>query len=273
MKTRILIRSMTLIVILIIFCTCTKEEEFDIPVKSVENDHALPYNDTEAVGYIDWTEDFTSIGNLLNNWSFFGTQKPNWNYALFDRYGLFDNNGNPPYGNTAVSKSPIGDGRGYIIQSDVYINLTNPSGTCICPSIGVSKVYNPTPINSSGKIDFGLMMRMQYIGAEVGNVPPYARHHTWLQLYALLEDGSIATPGDFVIPVDTYINGWHNMKIVVLHGGMAQFYLDNTLVWGTPKRIHKSLMVKKNLILGSTSPGIAGKAYHDFVKITYITPD
>lgn len=272
MKTKLLITCLVFGTTMFILSACTKDEETN-PAMMTSINHDLPYNNAEVVEYIDWIENFNSASTLTANWNFFGSQQPKWYNEAFGRYGLFDNNGSPPYGNTAVSLCPIGDGRGFIIESDIYINLTNPSGTCICPSIGVSRNYNPWPIGTNGTVDFGLMMRLQYIGSEVGNVPPYARHHAWLQLFALLDDGTMASPGNYALNADNMLNGWHNMKIVVLRGGMTRFYLDNNLMWITPKSIHKSLMAKKNLLLGSTSPGIAGKAYHDFIKISYITPD
>ncbi len=274
MKTIYFKLSMLLfLIIAILFSACTKEENESIPVNlKPESELTVPV-EIDNIMFIDWKEDFISQSNLSLNWNFFGSQKPNWIHDDFARYGLYDNNGNPPYGNSAVSKTVIGDGRGYIIETEVYINLTNPSGTCICPSIGVTRILNPNPIASNQPVESGIMMRMKYLGSEVGNVPPAARHHTWLQIEALLEDGSISSPGEYAASIDNFVNGWHKMKIVIPKNRLAHFYLDNELVWITPKQVHKSLLAKKNLLLGSTSPGIAGKAYHDWVKITYITPD
>jgi hypothetical protein len=261
------------LVIAFILFACTKDENDVLPVKEEAQNLLTTPIENGIISYINWKEDFSSQSCLKEHWNFFGSQKPNWIGTNFERFGLYDNNGTPPWGNCAVSKNVIGDGRGYILESEVYINLTNPSGTCICPSIGVTKILNPTPFINNQPVESGIMMRMKYLGAEIGNVPPWARHHTWLQIEALLEDGSIATPGEYAIPVDDFVNGWHKMKIIIPKNRFASFYLDNQLVWQTPKQIHKSLIYNKNLLLGSTSPGIAGKAYHDWVKITYITPD
>jgi hypothetical protein len=54
------------------------------------------------------------------------------------------------------------------------------------------------------------------------------------------------------------------------------FYLDDRLIWSPEKKLNAEMMVNRNLFLGYLSPGTSGKAFHDFVTVSYpkvIDPD
>jgi hypothetical protein len=141
------------------------------------------------------------------------------------------------------------------------LDITNPDGTTVCPEIGVTRYLNQP--------QEGISMKMIYIGNGTTSVPLEYRGRTYLQANVLLNDGSMASSGNYSIRVDNSDNTWHRMKIKVSNNGYVSFYLDNGLLWESNRPVDASLMSNKNLLLGLTSPGSAGKAYHNWVQISY----
>lgn len=256
-----------------LLCACQKDE--------FENDPALGAQSAEikstvplptSLASVSWQEDFSTASSLASSWKLYGSRQPQWVYSACNRKGLFDNNGSLPNGSFAVSKSKIGDGNGYTIESDVCINITNTEGTSICPGIGVTADYNPAAEYTT--INEGISLHMIYIGNGVTEVDPQYRNHTYVVATAMLYDGRLAASGDFALQTDFAGNGWHKLKIVVTAAKKVSFYLDNQLMYSPKEPIHASLVKGKNVVLGFSSPGSAGKAYHDFVKVTYpVIPD
>ena len=263
----------------VLLTSCKKDEQDLAPSGNQQNadfKSAKPGPPVEVYG--NWKEDFTTANSLALRWNLYGTHQPQWVNFAFNRFGLFDNNGRLPNGSFAVSKTKIGNGNGYIIESEVYIDVTNPGGTTICPAIGVTR-YPDLPSESS-TVEAGISMKLLYLGKGVPDTLAVHRNHTYIQMSALLQDGTsltsadpkngiISSSRDYAFQADVAGNGWHKMKIVVTSSKQVGFFLDDKFIWSPNKPVHPSLMTNKNVLIGFTSSGNAGKAYHDYVKVTY----
>jgi hypothetical protein len=263
----------------VLFSACQKDELDVVPTTSkneAEYKAVLPAPPTVN---LNWQDDFTSASSLPSNWNLYGKSLPTFVPFAGNRYGLFDNNGKLPDGSFAVSKRKIGYGRGYTIESDVFIDVNKPlSGTVICPEIGVAQ--NVIEPSSGGTVAEGISMKLMYIGQGVSNVDPAYHTRTVILMSVLLQNGNIITSGElgsaptdsfdnYALPITTATSKWHKMKIVVNSLGRVSFYLDNKFVWSPAMPAHPSLMKNRSVVLGFSSPGNGGKAYHDYVKVTY----
>ncbi len=261
----------------IVLLSACKKDEFEtspaFPQQSTELRSVIP--GPLASPLLSWRDDFTSAASLNSNWFLYGNPKPRFvNYAG-NRFGLFDNNGNSPSGSCALSKVKIGDGHGYSIESDVLIDITKGEAGIICPEIGVSRHLSTG--SDAVNAEAGISMKLMFVGPGTANIQPAYQDQLYLVLTTLNPDGTFTSTGDprdettaaTALKVDVDRNGWHKMKIVVTSSKQVAFYLDNKFVWSPKKPIDPSLMINKNVLLGYTSPGTTGKAYHDFVKVTY----
>jgi hypothetical protein len=275
MKT-IQVVSLSLLAGYAMLSACAKDDSaFNTPGSQVADKSSVgPLPSAAYVTYADWREDFTYASSLILRWNLYGEPKPQWVNNALGRYGLFDNNGTYPSGSMAVSKTRIGDGRGYTIESDVCI-ITDPEGAFISPGIGVTR----QAITSSSEAvpqmpEAGLSLRLVYVGEGALNVLPVYRNNTYIEAKAVMYDGTTATLGDYAVGVDSPSdNGWYKLKIVVDGTNHVKYYVNNQLVWAPASKIEASLLKNKNLMLGFFSPGsnyTTGKAYHDFVKVSYL---
>lgn len=270
----------SLLTSVVLLSACQKDELDVVPTAS-QNEAGykaeLPGPPASLNG--NWQDDFTSASSLASNWNLYGKSLPTFVPFAGNRFGLFDNNGKLPDGSYAVSKRKIGYGRGYTIESEVFIEVNHPSpGTVICPEIGVTRNIIQTP--GSGTVDAGISMKLMYIGQGTPDVATAYHNRTIVLMAVLLRSGNIITSGEpsnepiasfdnYALPLLTATNGWHKMKIVVNALGRVSFYLDNSFVWSPEMPVHSSLMTGRNVLLGFTSPGNGGKAYHDYVKVIY----
>ena len=279
MKT-INIISLTLLAGIVLFTACTKEEpEFTNANTPVEFKTTRPGVVAHAIK--NWRDDFLSAASLDAKWYLFGTPQPLWVSNANGKFGLFDNNGRYPGGGYAISKNTIGDKNGYTIESEVCIDLENTRGAFISPEIGVTR--KPFVAVEPNTIEAGLSMKLMYIGTDVAGIPPVFQDHTYVVMSALTEDGAINSTnnnegkmiysGDYAFQTDFADDGWHKVKIVVTPSQKVAFYLDGQLVWSPKEKVHSSLLKGKNLMLGYTSPGESGKAYHNYIQVSYPTPD
>jgi hypothetical protein len=278
MKT-IHIACLSVLSAIILFSSCKKDEQ-DYPVTSNQQNavYSTARSNQAMAGYYNWQESFTTSKSLSAGWILFGSRQPRWVSSAFGKFGLFDNNGLLPDGSGAISKCKIGNGSGYIIETEVYIDVTNPNGTTICPEIGVTRYLHTT--SDEPGAEAGISMKLLYIGSGVASVKPEYQNHTYVLMSSLVQDGSISSSsdpsegtvsshGEFAFQTDVAGNGWHKMKIVVDASNKVSFFLDGQFVWSPKKPVHASLLKDKNVLLGFTSPGNAGKAYHDYVRVTY----
>ena len=270
------IASLSLLTGMMMLTACSKDEFDAVPAGNPQNADFRSVSPVQTViPCTGWRDDFTSAASLTAKWYLIGTPQPQFVNFAGNRFGLFDNNGNSPSGSYAVSKARIGNGKAYIIESEVFIDATKPAADIICPEIGVTRYLNKG--SESANTEAGLSMKLMYVGAGTNIVPPEYQDQMYLVFSALKPDGtfiSTADPRDAAtalnaIKVDVDRNGWHKMKILVTTTKQVYFYLDNKFIWSPRTTIDPSLLLNKNVLLGYTSPGTSGKAYHDFVKVTY----
>jgi len=89
---------------------------------------------------------------------------------------------------------------------------------------------------------------------------------------ALAEDGQYMYSGDYTYQVGIFPGTWHKMQIRIDQFHYVSFMLDNTAIWKPTSPVNPTLLQNKQVVLGYTSPGQSGKAYHDFVKVLYPLP-
>ena len=270
------IASFSLMTGMILLAACSKDESDAVPAS---NPQTPDFRSTSAVQkecpYVSWREDFLTATTLSDNWYLFGSPKPKFVNFAGNRFGLFDNNGQSPTGSYAVSKARIGDGTGYSIESDVLIDVTKPAAGIICPEIGITR--NPNQSSESVSAEAGISMKLIYVGPGTPTVQRDFQNQLFLVLTVLSPDGRLVSTGDprdastaqNAIKVNADLNNWHKMKIVVSGSRQVSFYLDNKLVSSPKMAADPSMLINKNVLLGFTSPGTSGKAYHDYVQVTY----
>lgn len=217
---------------------------------------------------LNWINNFVTEDALLGSFHLFGNPTPVWVEEAFGREGLFDNMGASPTPGYGISKVPIGTGGPIIIESEIFLSIANPAGFCVCPGLGITaKPYNPN-INLE-VIPLGAYFRIMYAGSDATWVPLKNRGHAWIQAGYLNTQGKINSTVDYGINADSYANAWHIMKIVITQEHRIRFYINDELIWAPSEKIQANMLRDRNLLLGFTSSGFAGKAYHNYVKIVY----
>ena len=251
--------------------SCSKYEADESNVQELKNVPALPnVIDENRVPIQSWTENFASSTSLITNWKLFGKPSPKWVASAFETQGLFDNNGPSPTKNYAVSNRLVGKNKGYTLEGEVMINITNYNGSCVCPGIALSREIKPVQ-TSDIEIPTSISMKVVFAGYNATWFPKDVRGHTWFVMELYTENGNVVSSG--YIPADGYINAWHKLKIEVTEARFAKFYCDNKLLWAPFVRLNPLMMSDKNVVLGYTSDGntktMAGVAYHNWVKATF----
>ena len=216
-------------------------------------------------------DDFSDASTLNTNWVLSGSPQPKWVSSAFGRSGLFDNMGDSWYTSVAYSKKQVGNANGFSMETEVYLDISNPAGCWVISGLGLTKESNPSPVppGQDGDLPEGLSFCMTYEGGACWGTPDPQQYHAYFWVNLLAEDGTTDNPGSYDLNADSYINGWHKMKIVVGADRYVKFYCDGALIWSSTKKLSPSMMTNRNLVLGYRSSGSAGKTYHDWVKVTY----
>ncbi|MFN3740594.1 MAG: hypothetical protein ACK4TF_07990 [Thermodesulfovibrionales bacterium] len=158
---------------------------------------------------------------------------------------------------------------GCTIEADVFVEFSNLSGCWAAASIGITKTAYPEDGSGyTGEYPDGAFMSISSDGDACWMTPSNLRRHAyfWLGIYA--EDGTKEYLPNWSINADKYVNGWHTLRIVINSDRTVKFYADNDLIWQPSKKIHPTVLEGRNIVLGSRSSGSAGKAYHDWVRVT-----
>lgn len=257
---------------ILLLSSCSKEESDPVSSSLQSEERTAAFSpDPIAPVYSDWLDNFTSASSLDSRWLFYGASKPKWVDNACGRWGLFDNNGVEPLGSTAISKTKVGSMQGYIIESEVYIDVQNPKGIAICPEIGITRYENI--LNDPELAEAGISMKLVYIGKGSPVVPANKQNQIYVQASSLSIDGTFENSGNFNLNAENISSAqWHKMKIVIGSDQKVAFYLDDQLVFAPSRKVHPSLMKNKKVLLGFLSSGSAGKAYHDWVKVSYPLP-
>jgi hypothetical protein len=246
-----------------------KKDELQHITGSDKKNAANTQSDSGPLGkaYKDWHEDFATANSLDLRWNLYGNPLPVWIPYAAHRSGLFENNGRLPYGSRAVSKTIIGNGKGYTIEAEVFIDVINSEVKGISPEIGVTRELVQNAVDRV--IQPGISMKLAYVGMGLSTTDPDTRNKTYVQADALLQNGTVATSRNYELRGSTLGDGWHRMKIVVNASRKVSFYLDGQFIWSPPDPIDASLLRDKNVILGFVSGGSLGHAYHDWVEVSY----
>ena len=234
--------------------------EISVAIGEIEE---ITFNNKETVFF----ESFTN--NITDNWDIYGSPDPVWVASLFERNGLFDNNGDANYNNGAISKTTYGNLNGYTIEADVYLDITDTSGCWLSASIGMSLDESPSIPSSSESLSRGINFSLGFAGDACWGTDEEYRRQTYLNCSIFDETSNYAHNEAHSIIASEYANGWYTMKIDILSDRYVKFYIDNNLVWISTSKLHPSLMTNKNVVLGMRSANSAGKAYHDWVKVSY----
>lgn len=247
-----------------LFTSCTKDE-IVLPSENQNSEIIQSTHDLSTLDYKkNWTDNFSYSNSIAERWNLYGNPLPGWLSMACNRKGLFINNGLYPQGSFAVSKTYVGSNNGYTIESDVCIDRNSNTGNVISAEIGVS-------LNQNSQAT-GISMRLIYFGYNVANIPPQYQNKTFLIMNALGEDGRYMYSGDYTYQVGIFPGTWHKMQIRIDEFHYVSFMLDNTAIWKPTSPVHPTLMQNKQVVLGYTSPGHLGRAFHDYVKVLYPLP-
>lgn len=212
-------------------------------------------------------DDFSELN--LNNWIISGSPSPRVLASVEGRTGVFDNNGDGWCDSNAVSKDTFSFPKGFTMESDVYVSVTNMAGCWDTAAIAVTRndatPYEPSDCPGEYYYNFGVRFRLYYAGDACWCTPSELRRHAYFDLGLYTEDES--GEGENYINADDYINGWHNLKIVVGEDRFVSFYCDDDLIYTSEKRIHEDALQNEKIYLGERSSGSAGKVYHDYIKV------
>ncbi len=196
--------------------------------------------------------------NDLNNWNLQGNPSPRLISSIFNRNGIFDNNGGEN-GSFATSKLSFDVSRGFILESDVYLDFSNPAGCWAGASISMG-IQN---FKSGEDIYFAL----EAFGNTCTGSQGYS--YTLSEIHYLYMDNNIRNSYWINNFADQYSNGWHTLRIEVNNLGYPKFYIDKDSIYSYNKSIPQSILSQKmNIWLGDHSSGIAGKAYHDWIRLS-----
>jgi len=232
--------------------------------------NTVGYSSKRETGYITvtgFTDDFTSG---FGNWNLYGSPSPVILPSIVGRTGVFDNNGDSWCDSGVVTKNLLFTQPGEIIESDVYLQVPDWTGCFASSEVSITQDKDPywSHPNCPGEGYYdGASIRLAGIGDGCGSTLPAYQNHAYVQCSILAEDGTSDGNGyEFV--ADSYINGWHTLKMVIDNDRYVSCYIDNTFVYKSLKKIDPTILQGKRLQLGRRSLGTSlGKAYHDNIKL------
>jgi hypothetical protein len=242
---------------------------YDIPLEK----EAYEFVANGHLGYKgNQTDAFNDEFNSLNNWKLYGSPQPRLLNSIFGAQGVFDNNGDGMYNSGAISIQTFDISKGFTLESEVYLDFSNLSGCWSGAAIGIS---DPT-YKSWGGYDPWVNYSLQANGdACWGSNASTRRRATLIGGYKIASgtgwEGFGDTGGSNPQPIyaDQYANRWHILKIIIDQNLRPKFYIDNNLIYTGQQPIDASVLAQNRSIwLGDRSSGSAGKAYHNWVKLS-----
>lgn len=206
-----------------------------------------------------WADTFEN----LDGWISFGDPSPCWLSEFEGRRGVFDNNGDDWYDSGAISKQRFDFSSGFVIESEIYLDLTSMDGFWACAVAGVADAqpadwggYGPT-------LFFGLW--------GVWNEDDGTRHGALCASYPT-EIGTetfwdpLDTPDGRTVG-DGLAGRWVTLTIVVSPDGFPMFLADGVVFYEGTEPVSSTLRSPaRRLYAGSRSSGWPGKAYHDSIS-------
>jgi len=195
-------------------------------------------------------DDFTD----LTQWILYGDPLPLNPSTVYGRTGIFDNNGDPSYNSGAISKSTFEFKNNVKIVSDVYLDLSNIYGDFNSPAIGIA---NPE-IQYWGGYNTSLIFALNFNGTAS------------LAGWYITDTGTLSFGIDNSINADDFVNKWVTLTIEIDNEGIPAFYVNDILLFkGTVPLASSIRSTNLQLWLGHRSAGSSGKAYHDYVEVSY----
>jgi hypothetical protein len=211
------------------------------------------------------SEDFS---NGFDAWTLYGSPNPQIAGVVDGESDVFDNNGDASYDSGIFSNTVINIPDGGIVESDVYVGFTDLSGCWSEASMYISRNDSPAT-SSTQEPETGIRWYLAARGDACWTDQQVLRRHAWFSFSLYAEDGSIESSGGYgVMSADNYVNGWHKAKFTVREDRHVEFYINDTLLWTSTKKVHTSILTGKRLVLGERSSASAGKTYHDNVLVT-----
>ena len=205
----------------------------------------------------------------LGRWNLYGSPSPRIISSAAGQTNVFDNNGDSMCSSGAVTQTLITFPSEFVIESDVFLSSPNPAGCWQSASVGITQ--NPSPLNSGTcaleAYSNGLQFGIGYIGDACWQTPEQYRRHAYFSIAMLAEDGTSESPPPYLV-ADKYVNGWHDLRIVVEKDLYVSFYCDDTLIYRSQKKLAPSVLQNQRIHLGDRSSGSAGKAYHNNILVT-----
>jgi hypothetical protein len=207
----------------------------------------------------------------LDAWIPFGSPSPRVLASAEGRENVFDNNGDSWCNNGVVSKDNFSLTNGFTMESDMYLKVTSVAGCWNSPVIGLTRQNTPTGEGEcpTESYPMGAIFGIEYDGDACWATPEEKRRHAYFIIGLYTEEGTWESVS--WLNADDYIDEWHNFKIVVGSDRIVKFYVDDTLIYTSTKKINETVLQEKKIFLGIRSSGSAGKSYHDFIKV-YATP-
>lgn len=201
----------------------------------------------------------------LDKWILFGSPPPQLLLSAEGRNGVFDNNGDGNCDSGVVSRDALSLPKGFTLESDVFLRVTNPAGCWNDAFIGLTKDNSPA-VNSLCAIPQSLLFRIYYSGDACWQTPADKMRHAYLDGGFYTESGAWESIGDYS-NADAYINGWHKLKIVVGEDRHVKFYVDDIQIYSSRNKIDPAMLEGKKIYIGGRSSDSAGKVYHDYIKL------
>lgn len=228
------------------------------------NKRVLCYKDT-ASSASSFYDDFSGS---LSKWNLFGNPSPKTLSSVKNKSGVFDNNGDSWCSSGVVSSDTFDLSSGVTLESSVYLDASNQAGCWAEASIGFKKTIATSGDckNENYTNENGLSYNFAYDGDACWAAPAETRRHAWLRISYQADDGTTESMAQK--NADSYINGWHTMKVVINADHIPSFYMDSTLIYTGTKKLAYSALSKNRVYLGERSSGSAGKAYHDWVRLS-----
>ncbi len=220
-----------------------------------------------AEGSVIFEEDFSD----LTDWKLVGTPQPQIETDFAGKSNVFDNNGDGSYDSLGVLKESLPRiSPPFAVEADMYLNMTDPSGCWVQPSLSFLEGNQVDPRQSIPRF---LRFKLHYQGDACWAFPSDLRRHAYLETQFVNESGTWvkgpSEPQDEIL-ADTLMNQWNRFKVVVDEDWRVGFYVNSELIFKSTDSINRTKFENWYLGLGERSSASAGKAYHDNLKVYQI---
>lgn len=211
-------------------------------------------------------EDWDSGTIDTSKWRLYGSPQSTVVGSLLGREGVFDNMGDASYNSGIQSKQLVDLSGGFVMESEVYLDASNPAGCWAGADITLTRTTDTT--DHEGRYPDGLAFSLGYVGDACWTAPQEHRRHGWFTVRVYTEDGTLERERYSLGNADAYLDGWHTLKVVVTPDGRSHFYVDDTHVYSATGKLHPDVMDNPQSVqVEGRSSGSAGKAYHNDIRI------